>query len=117
FTAGDLTGGGGNPPYQTIDLETPLAPLIGDIDVLKVSHHGSHTSSNEFFLDTLQPEMAIISVGANNDFGHPHRTVLERLEERQIEIWKTTDGSVCILSNGKEIQIKSYAVDNCATPP
>ncbi|MBN1282147.1 MAG: MBL fold metallo-hydrolase, partial [Proteobacteria bacterium] len=70
--AADITGGGGNPPYQTPDVETPLGAIVGDIDILKVAHHGSATSSNRAFLDATSPEVAIISVGDGNDYGHPH---------------------------------------------
>ena len=59
------------------------------IDVLKVGHHGSRTSSSSGFLDQITPEVAIISVGRNNRFGHPHKEVLERLEERNIAIFRT----------------------------
>lgn len=58
-------------------------------DVLKVGHHGSRTSSSPVFLDQIKPEVAIISAGRNNRFGHPHLEVIERLEERQIHIFRT----------------------------
>lgn len=92
FIGGDITGGGGNPPYETIDLETPLGKLVGDIDVLVVNHHGSHTSSNEAFLDATTPEVAIISVGNDNDFFHPHPSVLNHLSERNIALYQTERG-------------------------
>ncbi|MBI4125141.1 MAG: MBL fold metallo-hydrolase, partial [Deltaproteobacteria bacterium] len=63
LTSGDLTGGGGDPPYETVDLESPLADLAGDVDILHVNHHGSHTSTNQNFLDGVTPEAALISVG------------------------------------------------------
>ncbi len=89
FIGGDITGGGGNPPYETIDVETPLAPLIGDVDVLAVSHHGSMTSTNQTFLDALGPEIAIISCGDTNDYFHPHRSVIERLKAKGTAIYQT----------------------------
>ncbi|MDP2599716.1 MAG: MBL fold metallo-hydrolase [Deltaproteobacteria bacterium] len=116
FTGGDLTGGGGNPPYQTIDLETPLAPLIGDVDIMKVSHHGSHTSSNPAFLEILKPEAAIISAGAQNDFFHPHPSVVARYQKAGIELHQTKNGSICIVINGGTYEIKPYAIDKCAAP-
>ena len=90
--AGDVTGGGGNPPYDTPDVETPLGNLVGDIDVLKVAHHGSLTSTNESFLASTTPEIAIISVGDGNDHFHPHGSVIERLIDAGISVYQTERG-------------------------
>lgn len=87
FIGADLTGGCESP-----DIETPLAPLIGKIDVLRVSHHGSRTSTNQTLLDETRPEVAIISVGDENDFSHPHPSVIERLVESGVEIYQTERG-------------------------
>lgn len=92
FTYGDLPGGGGAPPYKTQDMETPLVPLVGDIDVLHISHHGSNTSTNEAFLDGVTPEVAIISVGNGNDYWHPHRSVIDRLIKKGVTIYQTENG-------------------------
>ncbi|MFA4972082.1 MAG: MBL fold metallo-hydrolase [bacterium] len=88
----DITGGGGEPPYDTPDVETPLAALAGDIDVLKVAHHGSKTATNQAFLDAVTPEIAIISVGDGNDYGHPHASVIERLIESGAVVYQTERG-------------------------
>lgn len=58
-------------------------------DVLKVAHHGSNTSSIMPFLNAVQPNIAIISVGERNRYGHPHKEVIERFEKMGIEIWCT----------------------------
>ncbi|ACK87181.1 DNA internalization-related competence protein ComEC/Rec2 [Bacillus cereus AH820] len=58
-------------------------------DVLKVAHHGSNTSSITPFLSAVQPNIAIISVGERNRYGHPHKEVIERFEKMAIEIWRT----------------------------
>lgn len=129
FTSGDLPGGGGTPPYDTLDLETPLAPLVGDIDLFLVPHHGSHTSTNENFLNQLKPEVGIISLGNGNEFFHPHPSVMQRLKSHGVKIYQTekgalhdTDGveivneSICILIDGDTYLIKPYAVDKCASP-
>ena len=92
LATGDLPGGGGNPPYDTIDLESHLAALAGDIDVLHAGHHGSNTSTNKTLLDLTGPEAAIISVGNNNDYWHPHQSVIERLVAAGIEIYQTERG-------------------------
>ncbi len=58
-------------------------------DVLKVAHHGSNTSSITPFLSAVQPNIAIISVGERNRYGHPHKEGIERFEKMAIEIWRT----------------------------
>ena len=68
--------------------------------VLKVSHHGSKTSSSQEFLDNLRPELGIISAGKNNSYGHPHKEVLERLDQRGIKTYRTDeDGQVRLSIN------------------
>lgn len=92
--AADITGGGGDPPYQTPDIETSLAPIVDDIDILKIAHHGSNTSTNQEFLDATKPEVAIISVGDGNDFFHPHPSVIDRLIDAGITVYQTEKGSL-----------------------
>lgn len=101
LTLGDLPGGGGVPPYQTVDLETHLGQLAGDIDVLHVSHHGSRTGTNAALLAATTPEYAIISVGAENDYGHPHREVLERLRAAGIQTHTTRNSPVTVSTDGR----------------
>lgn len=62
-----------------------------DVDVLKVAHHGSKYSSSETFLDAASPETAIISVSANNSYGHPTEAVLEALKKRGVDIFRTDE--------------------------
>ena len=57
---------------------------LPNIDVLKVSHHGSKTSSGKNFIDEISPKYAIISVGKNNRYGHPNKEVLENLDNSKI---------------------------------
>lgn len=89
---GDLPGGGGKPPFDTVDIETLLAPAIGPVDVLHLGHHGSHTSSNQNFLETLSPKVAIISVGDGNTYHHPHPSVVQRLAALNIPVYQTERG-------------------------
>lgn len=71
--------------------------------ILKVAHHGSLSSSTERFLDALQPQLALISAGRRNAFGHPHPQVLERLRRRRIEIERTDQrGAVTIVVGPRE---------------
>lgn len=73
------------------------------VDILKVGHHGSSSSTSEAFLEAMSPTTAIISCGAGNDYGHPHTEVVDRLTERGITIYRTDkDGTVVIVSDGKE---------------
>ncbi len=90
FLGGDLTGGGAESP----DVESALAPLVGDIDILKVSHHGSRTSTNAAFLEATTPEAAIISVGNGNDHNHPHAEVIDRLLHAGVAVYQTERGAL-----------------------
>jgi len=73
--AGDLTGGGFGEP----DVEALAAPVLGDVDVMVLNHHGSNTSNHQPWLDALLPEIGIIPVGNGNSFGHPHSEPLIRM--------------------------------------
>ena len=59
------------------------------VDILKVGHHGSKTSTSAAFLDLIKPKEAVISCGAKNKYGHPTSEVLSRLKERKIRIRRT----------------------------
>lgn len=71
---GDLTGGGNG----AADIETTVAAVMGDVDVMVLSHHGSNTSTNQLWVDVLASEVGVISCGDNNPFGHPHWEPLQR---------------------------------------
>ncbi len=71
------------------------------VEVLKVGHHGSATSSGEAFLKAIQPGTALISVGANNRFGHPSGDVTRRLENQGADIYTTMEcGEIDIWTAG-----------------
>ena len=77
-------------------------------DILKVSHHGSKTSSASEFVSAVSPEIAIIQCGKDNSYGHPHPETLEVLEKYDINILNTAEsGDIKIISNGK-----TYGVPN-----
>jgi competence protein ComEC len=88
-----------------IDLETEqrlvwqkiLRQAQDEVDILKVSHHGSKDGTSEELLEVLKPKLAVISVGAKNRFGHPTKEVLDRLKEKGIEVKRTDrDGDILI---------------------
>lgn len=82
------------------DVETNSKIIWEDIDVLKVGHHGSDTSSTEQFIDKVLPEIAIISVNSNtNSYGHPSETVIKRLESKECEIYRTDKSGTILLIN------------------
>lgn len=74
------------------DVEELAAAKPIRSDVLKVSHHGSRTSSSEAFLEAVQPRVAVVSAGRRNHFGHPHRETIEKLETRKIPLVRTDQG-------------------------
>ena len=78
-----------------------------DVDVLKIAHHGSKTSSTEEFIKKVLPKNAIIGVGKNNLFGHPSMEVIERLKEFGIKIYRTDEcGEITItVKNRGEILV------------
>ena len=78
-----------------------------DVDVIKVPHHGSKTSSSGDILDFFEPEIAVIQVGKNT-FGHPHRETLDKLSERNIKTYRNDEkGAVIIKTDGKSIEVKT----------
>ncbi len=77
-------------------------------DVLRVGHHGSNTSTNEFFLNVVKPKDSVISVGANNSYGHPHQEVLTRLTNHGVNIYSTAQsGDIVLTSNGTTYKFSS----------
>lgn len=90
------------------DVEKQLLRSGYDLsaDILKVGHHGSNTSSTNIFLETVNPDYAIISCGDDNNYGHPNSFVIERLEGNNITPYITSiNGNITAISNGKLITI------------
>ena len=77
WLGGDLTGGGNS----TSDVESPATLACGDVDVYKLNHHGSNTSTSTNLVARLQPELALVSCGTGNSFGHPSTTIVNRLNQ------------------------------------
>ncbi|ADZ19997.1 competence protein ComEC [Clostridium acetobutylicum] len=73
-------------------------------DVLKVGHHGSHTSSSQDFLNAVNPKYAVISCGLGNDYGHPHKVTMDKLEAMNIPVYRTDEnGTIVCTSDGNNI--------------
>lgn len=69
-----------------------------DVDVLKLGHHGSQTSTSARFLDTVRPDLAVVSAGRRNRYGHPSPTVMARVEQRAIPVARTDlDGDIALV--------------------
>lgn len=80
--------------------------------VLVVGHHGSNTSSTAPFLDAVSPEVAIISAGFNNQYGHPHDEVLQRLRFRAIEVYRTDlDGTIEVRTDGTSYEVNALGTE------
>jgi len=89
--------------------EQMFAAQVGHIDVLKVGHHGSVTSTSNELLDAIQPTEAIVSVGKQNRYGHPHPLILERLRQHHTSVLQTMrEGDILLWSNGKESHIEPH---------
>ena len=79
---------------------------LPDVDVLKVGHHGSKTSSSEPFIDEINPKYSIISVGKNNRYGHPNDSVLDNLDNSKI--YRTDkDGSIMFKMKNNKLEIET----------
>lgn len=93
----------------TGDMETRAEDLIADnidVDVLKVGHHGSDTSSSEVFLSKVTPTIAVISVGVDNKYKHPSQDILDRLNDIGAKVYRTDEmGSITITSDGINMEI------------
>lgn len=101
-----LTGDAGLP------AEALLAGEVGDVDLLKVGHHGSRGSTGADFLALVRPELAVISAGRNNRHGHPAPEVLERLAQAGAVVRRTDrDGTIRVTISPGRMRIRSTAGD------
>jgi len=74
--------------------------------ILKVAHHGSEYSTSNEFLQVVKPDFAVISVGANNDYGHPAKDTLERLAASGAQVFRSDEnGTVVFTSDGTNVQV------------
>ena len=94
----------------SVDVEEDLMAKynLQEVDVLKVGHHGSKTSSSKNFINHIRPKYAIISVGKNNRYRHPNDSVLNHLEDSKI--YRTDlDGSIMFTFKNKQLEVNTYA--------
>ncbi len=92
------------------DVELGLVDKFSsNIDIIKVPHHGSNTSSTEELLNVLKPQIGIISVGRNNFYGHPKKEVLDRYSELNTQLYRTdTMGMIKIELNKEDMKITPF---------
>ncbi len=80
-------------------------------DILKVGHHGSRTSSSDKWLQAVNPQYAVIMCGSNNDYGHPHKQLSNRLNKLNVNYYRTDLlGSIAFESDGSEVKILSEEI-------
>jgi len=99
----------------TGDVEAPVEQYLGDrgaplaSQVLKVGHHGSRTSTTRAFVERVRPQVAIISVGAGNSFGHPHPLTLATLTDRGVPVYRTDrHGAIRVSSDGATVRWQTF---------
>lgn len=104
------------------EAEQDLLTVVGEAelncDVLKVGHHGSETSTSYPFLRAVMPEYGIISVGADNSYGHPEEAILSRLGDAGVQVYRTDlQGDVIATSDGRTVTVTTEKVAKPQVPP
>ena len=100
-----LTGDIGKAVERPVSARLPPSPLR----VVKVPHHGSLTSSTTEFIRALRPQVAVVSVGRANRFGHPVPEVLDRYHEAGADIFRTDrDGAVTVDTDGYSLDVHTF---------
>lgn len=99
---GDLEGEGEELVTERLRAGNPAitgeSTLAGPVTVLKVAHHGSKNSTSDAFLALTRPQIALISAGRDNSYGHPHRETLERLQKQGCRIYQTAESGALTFS-------------------
>jgi len=87
-------------------------------DVIKVGHHGSHSSTTQAFLDKVNPKYAVISCEKGNDYGHPHKETLTKLNAKNINVFRTDiNGTIIATSDGNNMKFNVNPVDKALDVP
>ena len=95
------------------DSEQEILERFGNVtaDVLKCGHHGSSTSTSQAFLDSVSPEYAVISCGRDNSYGHPHQETLERLDRKNVTVYRTDQQHTVIAScDGEKLTLDAVEI-------
>lgn len=90
------------------NIENNLIENIGQIDILKVSHHGSDTGTSQGFVNSIRPKYSVISVGKNNSYGHPNDSVIKNLENVRSKIFRTDLEGEIIFKISDDIKYSTY---------
>ena len=102
----------GDAPTSAILQSNP-----GHIDVLKLSHHGSRTGTNEQLVRRLSPTYAVVSYAVDNSYGHPMQSVLNALRKHSVEVWGTgANGTITITCDGTNIDISGEKPGTVVAP-
>lgn len=85
--------------------------------ILKVGHHGSRTSTSSAYLEAINPEVAVISVGEGNPYGHPHQETLDKLASGGVTVYRTDlHGTVIITTDGVKYSVEAEKLRPTPTP-
>jgi competence protein ComEC len=94
---------------QSVEKQLVGKGIFIESDILKVGHHGSKTSSSQGFIEKVSPEIAVISVGKDNKYGHPNLETLDTLAKYGIRIFRTDEqGDIKIISNSKNYAVSDF---------
>ncbi len=93
---------------ENIILSNSTNSQLGS-NILKVGHHGSHTSTSKSFVKAVSPKYAVISLGKNNKYGHPHKETLETLQEFGVKIFRTDLLGTIIMKSDGQKEVFSFA--------
>ena len=94
---------------KQVEARLSVDGVLQQVDVLKVPHHGSKTSSTPYFLEQTDPTIAMVSAGLENRFHHPHPDVVERFQRMGTAMLRTDQlGLVSVFTDGKRLRVESF---------
>ena len=102
---------------KQVEATLAVDGVLDEVDVLKVPHHGSKTSSTPYFLEQTAPMLAMISAGLDNRFHHPHPDVVERLHQMGTTTLRTDMlGFISVITDGKRLRLESFQWQGTQAP-